>query len=285
VPAAHGSSLAPPPEAQRAVLDDNGVLWGMRWRIAITATASAVLVAFFAALLSGPAHAEWALASGTAKIVNASVVGSNPLQKGRRTCMTQVHVVWPAPGGANRAHFTVCDDNAASWFPPGKVIKVATTSGNANVIYGEGRGRAVLAVVAESMALLCLLLLGALAVRRWLALRAAAARWRTAPWLPGSLRLGSGPGKLQQVLISFDPGIVPWTREQYRGAQNEDTCPVVGLRIQSRGDDQLADGDQVWLIPTGRSLFRRRRSAPYAVVRMTDRKVFWGTGQPLPGSS
>jgi hypothetical protein len=282
VPAARRPPLAAPPEAQRAVLDDNGVLSGMRWRIAIATAVSALLAAFAAALLSGPARAEWALASGTAKTVNASVAGSGPLQKGHRTCLTQVNVVWPAPGGANHGHFTVCDDNAAARFPPGKVIKVATISGNASVIYGEGRGRAVLAVAAESMALLCLLLLGLFAVRRWLALRAAAARWRTAPWLPGRLRPGSGPGKLHRVLISFDPGTVPWTLEQYRGPRTD--YPAFELRIQPRSDEYLADGDQVWLIPTGRSLFRRRRSAPYAVVRMTDRKVFWGTGQPLPGS-
>ncbi len=244
-------------------------------------TASAVLVAFSAVLLSGPARAEWALASGSAKIVSASVVGTNPLQKNRRTCMTQVNVVWPAPGGANRGHFTVCDDQAASRFPPGKVIKVATIPGDADVMYGESRGRAVLAVVAETMALLCLLLLGAFAVRRWLALRAAADRWRAAPWLPGSLRLGPAPGKLQQVLIYFDPAIVPWTRGQYQGVPGG---PVAELRIQPRRGYHLADGDPVWLIPTGRSLFRRRRSAPYAVVRRTDRKVFWATGRPLPGS-
>jgi hypothetical protein len=46
---------------------------------------------------------------------------------------------------------------------------------------------------------------------------------------------------------------------------------------------RLADGDQVWVAPAGRTLRGHRRASPYAVIRAADRQVFWATGLPMPG--
>ncbi len=287
VPTAHRPSLAPPPEAQWTALDDDGVLRDMRLRIGALIVGSALLVALSAALISGPVRADWALASGAAKIVKASVVGSQNVQNDHRACtMTQVNVVWPASGGGNRGHFTVCD-NAASRFRVGAVVRVAATRGDTSVLQGERRGDAILAVLADMVVLLLgLLILGGLAVRRWLTLGAAGRRWRTAPWLPGDLRLGTRPGRLHSVVIFFDQAAAPWApAQQPSWPRREDLPAGLEFRIQPRDDDQrLADGDPVWLVPTGSSLIGRRRIAPYAVVRMTDRRVFWGKAKPMPGT-
>jgi hypothetical protein len=271
------ASLAPPADLPKAGLDDGGSLRRMRRRLVFWVGVFALAVGLPTLLGFGHIQAEWALALGKARIVAATVSGSQPSAEFNRFCssMTRVDVAWPAPNGNNPGNFTVCDSEA-SQYPVGRVIQVAVVPGDSSVIVGESRGAAIFGVVIESLTLLFLLLMLAAAVRWWLVLRAAATRWRSSPWLPGQTRDGvRRRGKGQPVLVLFDPEALPWPAT--------DGNQLMDLLVERRRDgERLLSGDPVWVIPTGRSLVHRSRSGPYAVVRAGDWMMFWGTGNPMP---
>jgi len=288
--ASPGLSLAPHPDiAQDALYDGSG----LRRNLLTT-------------VLFGYVRAEWALALGSAKIVNAAVVGTEPSAEFSRSCtMTQINVVWPVPGGANPGQFSVCD-NQASQFPAGKVIQVAAVPGDTSVVQGESRAAAIFGAILESLACVFVLWILASGARQWLVLATARHRWGEAPWLAGeAMPGGEVPGRKagQPVIFFLQEDSVPWQRPPAkirgrtclarsfpRGAAEQaerrglDPDKAVGLLVQRRKDGALLEsGDQVWVAPVGRTLIRHVRTAPYAVIRAADRRVFWAMGQRMPG--
>jgi hypothetical protein len=270
------------------------------------------LFAFFVLILLIPAasfgtiRAEWGLALGRARIVQATVVGSSPSAEFNRNCsMTDIHVVWSGPPEPGTGSFSVCDDRV-SGYRPGGVVRVAALPGDSSVTAGESRGSAIAGVVIESVFLLIWLLF--IGVTGWAAIVAvtAARRWRRAAWLPGSASPGDVPrgrrrGGTQRAVIFLDPGSVPWDPgsdprwtamaggQPYASAAWADESGLsrrtaAGVSILPRRDgSRLQQGDQVWLAPAGLTLLRRYRTSPYAVVRVADSRVFWATGRRLPG--
>jgi hypothetical protein len=302
---APGPLPPPPPEVARTAHDDGRGLRAPRRLTLIFIVVLALLIGLPALALSGHINTEWSLAFGKATTVDAIVTGSSPSLQPSRTCsLTNIDVIWTAPVGTHSGSFTVCDDQAAQ-FPFGAKIQVAVVPGDSSVIQGEGRGSAIFGVAIESFFLLLILLLLAAAARQWLVLATATRHWRTAPWLPGTV-YPAPPGRAagQPVLVIPPGDTVPWTRPPTAKARRR-TCladvPVrigqaaeehgldpqaaIRLNVQRRGDRaRLAEGDQVWVAPAGRSLGGHRHTGPYAVIRAADRLVFWATASALPGA-
>ncbi len=302
-----GSPLAPPPDVARTAHDDGRGLRAPQRMTLIFVVVIALLIGLPALALSGHIRTEWSLAFGAATTVDATVTGSSPSLQPSRTCsLTNIDVVWTAPVGTHSGSFTVCDDEAAQ-FPLGAKVQVAVVPGDRSVIQGEGRGSAIVGVAIETFFLLLILLLLAAAVRQWLVLATASRHWRTAPWLPGTV-FPAPPGRAggQPVLVIPPGDTAPWTRPPTAKARRRtclaDGVPVrigqdaegggldpqaaIRLNVQRRGDRmRLAEGDQVWVAPAGRTLGGHHRTGPYAVIRASDRLVFWATGRPLPGDN
>jgi hypothetical protein len=303
---APGPSLTPPPDVARTAHDDGQGLRAPR-RVTLTVVVViALLVAGPAVALSGHLRTEWSLAFGATTTVEATVTGSSPSLQPSRTCsLTNIDVVWTAPVGTHAGSFTVCDGQAGQ-FAVGTAVRVAVVPGDRSVIQGEGRGSAIAGVAIEAFFLLLFLLLLAAGLRHWWQLATASRRFRTAPWLPGTI-CPAPPGRAvgQPVLVIPPAGAVPWTRPPTakgrrrtcladdvparvgQAAEHSGLDPRAALRlnVQRRRDQaRLAEADQVWLAPTGRTLNGHRRSGPYAIIRAADRRVFWATAPPLPGS-
>lgn len=307
-----GAPPAPPPDVVRTAQDDRRGLHRLQRRILTFVVVMVLIVGVPSLALSGTIGAEWALAFGDATAVNATVVGSSPSAEPNRTCsLTNIDVVWTAPVGDHIGQFSVCDDEASK-FTTGTTVRVSVLPGDSKVIQGEGRGSAIFGVVLETLVGLFFLFMVVGGIRQWLTLLAASRRWRDAPWLPGAAfpapaatgRRGRGRAGGQTILVVPVDGSVPWTRPASRSARRR-TClaasvpydigdragkrglepqDTVSLSVQRRRDGaQLADGDQVWVAPAGRTLRGRRRTSPYAVIRAADRQVFWATGLPMPG--
>jgi hypothetical protein len=296
-----GSSLAPRPDVAQAALYDASPLRRYR-RNAVFFAAFLVLATVLPLIaLFGSVSAEWGLALGRARIVSAVVTGSAPALPGHTCSMTNIEVSWPAPAGGHPGQFAVCD-NDVSEFPPGRVVSVAVVAGDTTVTHGESRASAIAGVAIESAVGLLILLMVAATVRWWYVSAAAGKRWKTAPWLAGEVRPGvrSRSGRGEPVIV-FLAGPVPWPPVKVRRGlclvrsfplatarqaeeQGLDPGNAIDLAIQRRKDGaRLASGDRVWVAPTGRTLRRRLRYGPYAVIRATDRRVFWATGLPMPG--
>jgi hypothetical protein len=302
-----GSALAPPPEVAGTAHDDGRGLRAPRRVTLIFIVVIALLIGLPALALSGHIRTEWSLAFGAATTVNATVTGSSPSLQPSRTCsLTNIDVVWTAPVGTHSGSFTVCDDQAAQ-FPFGAKVQVVVVPGDRSVIQGEGRGSAIFGVVLETLVLLLVLLLLAAGLRQWWLLATARRHWRSAPWLPGTI-FPAPPGRAagQPVLVIPPGDTVPWTLPPPGKARRRtclaDDVPVrigqdaeergldpqaaIRLNVQRRGDRmRLAEGDQVWVAPAGRTLGGHRRTGPYAVIRASDRLVFWATARRLPGDS
>jgi hypothetical protein len=305
-----GLPPAPPPDVVQTAQDDRRGLHRLQRRILTFVVVILLVVGLPPLALSGHISAEWSLAFGNATAVNATVTGTSPSAEPSRTCsLTNIYVVWTAPVGDHIGQFTVCDDELDK-FTFGTTVRVFVVPGDSSVIQGEGRGSAIFGVVLETLFLLFFLWLLIGGIWQWLTLMAAPRRWRDAPWLPGAAfsapvsgrRRGRPAG--QAILVVPKYGSVPWTRPSSRSGRRR-TClaanvpydvgeradqrglepqDTISLSVQRRRDDaQLADGDQVWVAPAGRTLRGRRRTSPYAVIRAADRKVFWATGLPMPG--
>jgi hypothetical protein len=181
---AAGSALSPHPDVAPAALYDGSALRRSRRRAAFM-TGFLVLLALIPLSLLGHVRAEWALTFGRARVVSATVAGSQPSAEFNRTCtMTQIDVIWPAPAGTSTGNFTVCAGDA-SQFPAGKVVQVAVLPGDSSVIQGESRADAISGVAIESAVALFLLVMLAASARWLLLLVTAGSRWRSGPWLPG----------------------------------------------------------------------------------------------------
>jgi hypothetical protein len=300
-----GSALAPSPEVARTAHDDGRGLRAPRRVTLIFIVVIALVIGLPSLALSGHIRTEWSLAFGAATTVDATVTGSSPSDQPSRSCsLINIDVVWTAPVGTHSGQFTVCDDQAGQ-FPYGARVQVAVVPGDSSVIQGEGRGSAIFGVVLETLVLLLILLLLAAGVRQWLLLTTASRHWRSAPWLPGTV-FPAPPGRaVGQPVLVIPPGdTVPWTRSPPGKARRRtclaDDVPVpigqaaeergldpqaaIRLNVQRRGDRaRLAEGDQVWVAPAGHSLGGHRRTGPYAVIRASDRLVFWATASALPG--
>jgi hypothetical protein len=305
-----GRPPAPPPDVVRTAQDDRRGLHRLQRRILTFVVVILVVVGLPSIALSGHIGAEWALAFGDATAVTATVTGSSPSGEPSRTCsLTNIDVVWAAPVGDHIGQFTVCDDEVDK-FTLGTTVRVFVLPGDSSVIQGEGRGSAIFGVVLETLVGLFFLLMLAGAIWQWLTLLTASRRWRDAPWLPGAAYRAPATGRRrgraggQQILVVPVYGSVPWTRPASRSARRR-TClapdvpydigqradqrglepqDAISLSVQRRRDNaQLADGDQVWVAPAGRTLRGHRRAGPYAVIRAADRQVFWATGLPMPG--
>lgn len=304
---ARGALPVPPSDLIHAAKDDGRGLRRLRRRTVIFLVILVLAVGLPSLALSGHIGTEWALAFGDTTVVNATVTGSAPSDQPSRSCsLTDIDVIWTAPVGDHVGQFTVCTDEA-SQFAAGTTVQVDVLSGDSSVIQGEGRGSAIFGVVLETIVLVFILLL--LAAGVWQLFRLAAARrhWREAPMLPavafpaGSKRSRDG-GQPTWIVPVGDT--VPWTLPSSAKARRR-TClaniPVPqGTQAEASGLDPqnalvlnvlqrpkdpalLASGDPVWLAPAGRTMRTHRRAAPYAIVRTTDRQVFWANGLPLPG--
>ena len=295
---------APPPDLLRTADDDRRGLRGLRGMSLIFIALFALLFGLPAFLLFGHIRTEWSLAFGFATKVEATVTGSSASAQPSRSCaLTNIHVVWTAPVGDHFGSFTVCDNQAGD-FPVGTTVPVDVVAGDSSVIQGEGRGSAIFGVILEIIVLLFALLLLFAFARQWWQLTAAPRRWRHTPWVPGMV-YPAPPGKaVGRPVLVIPPGdTVPWTRPppgkarrtcladdvpsltgrdaEQRGLDPQD---AVRLNVQRRRDGgQLAEGDQVWVAPTGRTLRGRLRGGPYAIIRPGDRKLFWATGNAMPG--
>jgi hypothetical protein len=276
-------ALGPPAAGLGAEYDDGGVLRRSLWMLAVLVPLLVLSAAIPTAAEWGHIRAEWGLAFGSARVVSAVVISSGPSLEFSRDCgaWTQINVAWAAPGGAHSGHFSVCNSDA-SRFAVGRVIQVMVIPGDASVIQGESQALAIAGVVIESVVGAFFLLVLGLVARWALVVCRARARSRTAPWLPGevrdSYRLSRARGKPVQVL--FDPGSAPWPAHR----DPPDRECYAEFMVNPRKDRMaLERGDRVWLAPTGRSLVRRRRTQPYAIVRTSDRALFWAGGKPLPG--
>jgi hypothetical protein len=297
-------SLLPHPDVAESALADGRALGRLRRKAAIFFVFMVLVVALPVTALFGPISAEWALAAGRARAVQATVVGTAPSDEFNRTCtMTRINVTWPAAAGTSAGHFSVCD-SAAPEYPAGRVVEVAVKPGDSSVIAGESRAGAVSGVALESLVLLFIVVMLAATARWWFVLATAGHRWKTAPWLPGEATPATDRRRdtSQRIFVLFDRGSVPWPPERARGRtclarslplpvarraddRGLDPGAAAELTVQRRRDrEQLEDGDRVWVAPAGRTWPRRHRSAPYAVIRASDRRVFWATGQKMPGS-
>lgn len=296
VTVADRQGLATPADAEHVVLDDQSGLRSQQRRLLGFAVFMVLVLALPVAVFLGHIRAEWALAFGRAKVVRAAVIGSRPSAEFARCgALTQIDVRWPAPDGTNPGNFTVCDYDVAS-YPVGKVISVAVTRGERSVIVGEDQGSAVFGVVLESLLLAFVLLLVMAALRQCLRLGVAVRRLKGAPWLPAeAVRLASQTVRgttTVRILALFDSDRAPSLSAGLPQALPPPTDPFapgqqsrrLKLRILPRKDkERLEHGTPVWVVPTGRTLWRHRRSGPYAVIRASDRKVFWASGGALPG--
>src|ERR1700761_4222990 len=182
-----GALPAPPPDLVRTADDDRRGLRGLRRGTLIFIALFALLFGLPAFLLFGHIRTEWSLAFGIATKVEATVTGSSASAQPSRSCaLTNIHVVWTAPVGDRFGQFTVCD-NQAGEFPIGTTVPVDVVAGNSSVIQGEGRGSAIFGVVLETLVLLfVVLLLFAFARQGW-QLTVAPGRWRSVPWVPGTV--------------------------------------------------------------------------------------------------
>jgi hypothetical protein len=303
---AHGALPLPPADVIQNARDDGRGLRRMRRRILIFVVIIVLAVGLPSVALSGHIGTEWALAFGDTTTVNATVTGTAPSDQLSRTCsLTDIDVIWTAPVGGHAGQFTVCDNDAGQ-FPVGSTVQVAVLPGDSNVIQGEGRGSAIFGVVLETIVLLFILLLLAAGVRQLFRLAAVRRHWRQAPMLPGVVfpagsRRSRDGGQPMWIVPVGDA--VPWARPSSLKARRR-TClasiPVAaGTQAEARGLDpqntltlnvqqrpkdpaQLAAGDPVWVAPTGLTR-HHRRIGPYAIVRTSDRQVFWASGLPMPG--
>src|SRR2546428_14024859 len=93
------ASLAPPADLPEGGLDDGGSLRRMRRRLAFAVGVFALLVGFATLPELGHIQAEWALAFGKARIVRATISGSQASTALGGSCpsQTRVEVTWPAP--------------------------------------------------------------------------------------------------------------------------------------------------------------------------------------------
>ena len=296
-----GSSLAPRPDVAQAALQEAGPLRRYRRNAALFLGFLVLATVLPLVALFGSVSAEWGLALGRARMVSAVVVGSAPALPGHTCSMTDINVSWPAPAGGHPGQFAVCD-NDVSQFPVGKVVSVAVVPGDTTVTHGESRASAIAGVAIESAVGLLILFFVTAAARWWYVLAAAGKRWKTAPWLAGEVRPGvvSRGGRGEPVIV-FLAGPVPWTPLKIRrgtclarsfppgtARQAEehglDPDNAIDLAVQRRKDGaRLDSGDRVWVAPTGRTLGRHLRSSPYAVIRASDRRVFWAMGLRMPG--
>jgi hypothetical protein len=299
MPSGPRSLLMPHPDIVESALADGRAPGRLRRQAAIFFVFMVLVVALPVIALFGHISAEWALAAGRARAVRATVVGTAPSDEFNRTCtMTRINVTWPAAAGTSAGHFSVCD-SAVPEYPAGRVVQVAVKPGDSSVIAGESRAGAVFGVALESLVLLFIVVMLAATARWWFVLAAAGRRWKTAPWLPGEATPAAG--RRQRIFVLFDHGSVPWPPERARGRtclsrslplavarladdRGLDPGTAAELTAQRRRDgEQLGEGDRVWVAPAGRTWPRRYRSGPYAVIRASDRRVFWATGLKMPG--
>jgi hypothetical protein len=300
MPPAAEPSLAPRADIVQAALYRGSGLGRYRRNAAFLLAFWVLVTALPLIALFGSVRAEWELALGQARIVSAVVVGSAPALPGHTCSMTNIDVSWPAPAGGHAGEFAVCDEDV-SQFPVGKVVSVAAVPGDATVIQGESRSSAIAGVAIESVVGLVIGFFVVATAWWWYVLTAAGMRWKTAPWLAGEVRPGvpSRRGRGQPVIVflasvpwpplkirkgtcltrSFPPGTARQAEEQGLDPGN-----AIDLLIQRRRDGaRLDSGDRVWVAPAGRTLRRRMRCGPYAVIRAGDRRVFWAMGQRMPG--
>jgi hypothetical protein len=298
------SRLAPDPAVAGAVRYDGSPLLRERRNSALLAIFLILVVAVTLLALRDSVRAEWSLALGNARRVEATVTGSQPSNQVNRTCtLTQINVRWPRGGAGN---FTVCDEDAGQ-LPAGTSVTVYATPGDPAVIQGEGRAGAITGVSLESLFGLLLLLAIVALAWTWLQLTMAGRRWRHGPWLPGVVRPAAErsartrrlPGA--PAVVFLDSEALPWpagtdyartclaqvvsspSHEQAERQGLELHAGPANLRVLPRQDGTaLAAGDRVWLVPAGRTL-TGRRSAPYAVIRSSDRSLFWARGRRMPG--
>jgi hypothetical protein len=299
MPPAAESSLAPRPDIARAALHRGSGLGRYRRNAAFLLAFWVLATALPLVALFGSVRAEWELALGQARIVSAVVTGSAPALPGRTCSMTNIDVSWPAPAGGHPGQFAVCNEDV-SQFPVGKVVSVAAVPGDTTVVQGESRAFAITGVAIESVFSLVILFFVVGTARWWYVLTAAGMRWKTAPWLAGEVRPGPRRrGRGQPVIVFL--AAVPWpplkirkgtclTRSfppaSTRQAEEQGLDPdnAIDLLIQARKDAaHLDSGDRVWVAPAGRTLRRHMRCGPYAVIRASDRRVFWAMGQRMPG--
>jgi hypothetical protein len=298
------SRLVPDPDVAAAVQNDGSPLRRERRNSALLAIFLVVVAGLTLLGLHNSVRAEWGLALGIARRVDATVSGSQPSDQFSRSCtLTQINVTWTGPGTGN---FTVCDEDAGQ-FPPGTAVTVYATAGDPVVSQNESRAGAIAGVSLESFFGLLLLLAIVALARTWLQLTRAGLRWRQVPWLPGavmpaadkSARTRRQPG--EPAVVFLDPDELPWPAD----ADHARTCLTqvvdsrayeqadergldvhagpVNLRVLPRKDGaRLAAGERVWLAPAGRTL-TGRRSAPYAVIRSADKLLFWARGKRMPG--
>jgi hypothetical protein len=216
--------------------------------------------------------AEWGRAFGTDHRVTGTVIRIIPNSGVTRTCtLDRVVLSWTEGSADRTGFFDVCSDETDK-YPTGKKVtgwaQRADRHNDAVGVNVEGRAGAIFGVVLES-----LMILGA----AWFVLGFARSIWRQtrAPAL-----LGRRPATDMRVIEVQTK--LPNGRRIRSGRRLvlQSGGQRLSARVLPRPDDVVLEaGDEVSVISTGRSLFRRRPTGPVGIVRKHDLLMCWSTGK------
>jgi hypothetical protein len=218
--------------------------------------------------------AEWGRAFGTDHRVTGTVARIIGNSGTTRTCtLDRVVLTW-TEGRADRVgYFDVCSDDTHK-YPTGKTVSGwaprADRQGDAVAVNVESRAGAIFGVVLESLMILAV---------AWLALALARSVWRQIR-APAVL----GRRTATDMLVIEVQTTLPNGRRVRNGGRRIVLNSLDGQRLSTivlpRPDGAVLDaGDELSVISTGRSLFRRRPAGPVGIVRKHDLMIFWSTSK------
>jgi hypothetical protein len=246
-----------------------------------------VFLAVFTALLmtDRSVGADWGRAFGTDQPVTGTVVRIFPSVGVNRTCtLDRVALAWQAGSVLQIGYFDVCSDEDRD-YPVGSTVHGWSPVPDAHhdlvAVSLDSRAGAIFGFVLE-MALVLGILLVLLGFVRSIV------RLVRAPKL-----IGRGPQERRTV---YDTARTFPNRRRIRNlgyrvifaTPGDGALDRIGdwALIADRKADRMPEtGDTLTVVPTGRTVFRRKPTGPVALVRDRDRWVFWALALRRPKPS